>query len=534
MSTQMYCNNGRLAAFILRRDRVRLLVWLVSVIGITLAVALSFTELYPTAEDRAIMAETMRNPAMTAMVGPGYGLDNYTEGAMFAHEMLLFTAIAVAVMNIFLVVRHTRKDEERGRLEVVRSLPVGRLSNLSATLMVAVAANILLALVTGVGLASFGIESIDWQGSLLFGAALGATGIFFAAATALFVQLSENSRGATGYSFAFLMLAYLVRAVGDVSSEPLSWFSPFGWILRTEAFVNNRWLPLVFTIGMAAVVGGLALYLNAVRDLEAGLIPAKPGRKYASALLQSPGGLTLRLLRATIIAWAVGMFVLGASYGSVLGDLESFFETNEMMKQILPANSSFTLTEQFITMLMSVLSMICAIPVLQIVVKLKGEEKRNHTEHLLARSVSRTRLLGGYAALAFIVSFVMQFLAVLGLWSAGSAVMTEPVSFGRMFGAAMVYLPALWVMTGAAVLLIGVFPKGVMLTWLYLGYSFFTVYLGPVMKLPDWTAKLSPFGQIPKIPVEDMDVMKLIVLTATAVILLAIGFVGYRKRDMQG
>ena len=53
--------------------------------------------------------------------------------------------------------------------------------------------------------------------------------------------------------------------------------------------------------------------MNSIRDLEAGLLPSKPGRKTASALLQSPLGLALRLQRTAIIGWAVGMFILDLS-----------------------------------------------------------------------------------------------------------------------------------------------------------------------------------------------------------------------------
>ena len=52
-----------------------------------------------------------------------YGLDNYHLGAIMAHQMLLFTALAAAVMNIMLTIRHTRRDEELGR--VGDPLPAG-------------------------------------------------------------------------------------------------------------------------------------------------------------------------------------------------------------------------------------------------------------------------------------------------------------------------------------------------------------------------------------------------------------------------
>lgn len=534
MSSHYYHNTGRLARLILRRDRIRLPIWLSALTFITIITAPALSSLYTTQIDRQAIAETMRNPAMTAMVGPGYGLNNYTAGAMMAHQMLLFTAIAVAIMSILLVTRHTRADEEDGRIEMIRSLPVGRLSNLSATITVLFATNVVLALIIGFGLYILGIESIDLKGSLLYGAALGATGIFFTGITALFAQLSENSRGAIGFSFTVLGFSYLLRAIGDVSNQMLSWFSPLGWILGSEVYVNNYWWPIILTVGAALVITVFALYLNSIRDLGSGFLPAKPGRKNASAFLQSPIGLALRLQRTAIIAWAVGMFILGVSYGSVLGDLESFIEGNEMMRELLPPAAGFTLTEQFLTMLMSIIAMICTIPPLMMMLKLKTEEKNKRTEHLLARAVSRTRLMGGYLLISIIVGFFMLLLAVIGLWSAGTATMDTPIAWGTVFNAGMVYLPAMWAMTAIAVLLVGLLPQTAGLTWLYLSYSFFVVYLGGLLQFPDWMGQLSPFGNIPLVPIEDINITTISIMTALAMVLIVIGFMGYNKRDIQG
>ncbi|MFN7249461.1 MAG: ABC transporter permease [Anaerobacillus sp.] len=534
MWKQLFNQTGKTARFIIRRDRIRLPIWLISIAFITVITASSFTGLYQSDIERQAVAETMRNPAMTAMVGPGYGLDNYTEGAMMGHQMLLFTAIAVAIMSILLVTRHTRADEEEGRIELIRSFPVGRLSNLSATVIVLFSANVLLALIVGIGLSAIGIESLDLHGSLLYGAALGATGIFFTAVTALFAQASGNTRGTIGFSFTVLLGAYLIRAIGDVSSEALSLFSPLGWILRTEVYVNNYWWPIILTAGASLVLVAIALYLNSIRDLDAGLLPAKPGRKHASRFLQSPIGLPFRLQRTGIIAWAIGMFILGLSYGSVLGDLETFLESSEMMREMLQAVDGLSLTEQYITMLMAIISMICTVPVLLIILKLKGEEKRSHIEHILARAISRTRVMGSYYFLSMFFGFVMLFLSVVGLWSAAAASMDDPLSFVSIFQAAMVYLPAMWMMIAVAVLLIGIFPSMTGFAWLYLGYSFFVVYLGGFLQFPEWMGKLSPFGHIPKLPVEDFDLLKVSTLTGIAILFVLIGFLGYNKRDITG
>ena len=109
-----FTNTGMLARFILRKDRIRLPVWLISIVAFTVLIAAVLPDLYTTAGEREIMAETMRNPAVTVMLGPGYGLDNYTDGAMMAHFMLVFTALAVGIMNLLLTIKHTREDEEVG------------------------------------------------------------------------------------------------------------------------------------------------------------------------------------------------------------------------------------------------------------------------------------------------------------------------------------------------------------------------------------------------------------------------------------
>lgn len=534
MSRKSYNNTGKLFRFILKRDKIRILLWIIGITAITVIVAQAYTELFTVKQEILTFAETMKNPAMTAMVGPGYGLDNYTIGAMMAHQMLLFTAIIVAIMSIFLVVRHTRSDEENGRIEVIRSLPVGRLSNAASTILFSFVVNILLGTAVCFGLYFLGIESIDLNGSLLYGAVLAVTGIFFSAVTALFVQLSENTRRVMGFSFAFLGIAYLLRAVGDVSSEALSWFSPLGWVLRTQVYVNNYWWPLAITAGTAVIITVIAFYLNSIRDLESGLMPTKSGRKTASPFLQNTTGLALRLQRTGIISWAAALLILGLSYGSVLGDVDSFLNSIDMYKRVFIIAEGVPLATQFVVTLMKIISIISTIPVLLFILKLKSEEFKNRTEHLLARAVSRTELMAGYLLISFLASFIMLILSVIGLWSAGIAVMEDPISFSIVFNSAVVYLPAIWVMIGLAVLLIGYLPQRANLTWVYLGYSFFVVYLGQLIQIPEWMVKLSPFGNIPQIPIADMNFSNLLLLTIIAAVLTITGFIGYNHRDIKG
>ncbi|MFC5602652.1 ABC transporter permease [Sporosarcina koreensis] len=532
MGQNIFANTGRLSRFILRLDRIRIPLWIIGLAIFTLIVPPAFDNFYETEQDKAAITETMANPAMIAMVGPA-DLENYTTGVMTAHQMLLITAIIVGLMAILLVTRHTRADEEDGRLELIRSLPAGRLAYLNAALFVSCGAFIALALCIGFGLYALGIESMDLEGSLLYGAILGGTGFVFSGVTAIFAQLSESSRGTVGWSVAVLIFAYLFRAVTDVSNEAMSWLSPLGWVTKAEVYSSNHWGPVVVMLVVSFLLFIAANFLNSIRDLEQGFIPSKPGKRYASRFLQSPIGLAFRLQRTGFFAWAIGLFILGASYGSIFGDLEAFFVGNETFQQMLQQAEGASLVEQFIPMLMIVLSLIATVPPVLAMNKLRGEEKKNRLDHLLGRAVSRMRLIGSYAVLAVVNGFVMISASALGLWSAATAVMEDGLEFGMVYKAAIVFYPAMLVMIGITAFLIGFLPRLTQLIWMYILYSFFVLYVGNLIQFPDWVGQLSPYGHVPQVPIEDAAFMPLFLLSSLAVGLLVTGVTGFRKRDLQ-
>ncbi|MBI9011723.1 MAG: ABC transporter permease [Clostridiales bacterium] len=522
--------------FIIRRDRKRILIWLLMLVMISIYVAIAFPTLYPTDTDTKAIVDALTNPAMVSMMGPFYGEPgSYSLGAIFTTEMLILTALAVATMNILLITRHTRKDEEEGRLEVIRALPVGKSTVLISTLIVYAVVNILMGLLIGIGLSLVGVDSMDFNGSLLYGASLSMTGIYFAGITGIFAQLSQSSRGTLGYSFSFLGLMYLLRAIGDVKVEILSFMSPLGLISRTKTYVTNEWWPILILLLLAIIFVYIAFKLNQIRDLGASFIPTKPGRAKASILLKGTIGLAWRNQRITIIGWIIGMMMLGVSYGSVLGDVESFFEGNELYQNMLEAvGGTGTMVEQFVVMLVVVMVMIGTIPVVQVMMKLRSEERKNRLEPLLGRVVSRRRLVFSYVTLAIIVSLVMPLAGTYGLYSAGAKVSTTPLVWEMMMKATIVYLPAIWVFISITVLFLGMFPNAIKIVWIYLAFAFASIYFGGILKLPKWIVKLSPFGHVQKIPIEEYKITSSIILLLITVILLYFGNRKYNTRDLEG
>ena len=516
----------RLSRFMIRQDRMRYMWWLVGITAITLIVPPAFNELYPTEQDRNLMAETMKNPAMEAMVGPG-DLANYTLGAMVSHQMLLMTAIAVAIMNILLMVRHTRAEEEEGQAELLRSLPIVRHSQLTASMLTLFGVNLLLALLLGVGLYSLSFDSMGLAGSLIYGASLGAIGLFFAGVTAICSQLSESSRGAVGLSFTVMIGCYVLRSVTE-------WIPPFGWLTQVQPFSDNNWVPVGGLVVASLVWFALAVILQGKRDIGSGFLPSRSGRAHASILLCHPIGLAWRLQRTAFISWSVGMLVLGLSYGSVLGDLDSFFQDNDMLAAMIVADENSSLTTQFLPMLMAVLAFISTIPALLSIHKVVGEERKSRVDNVLGRAVSRNKLLASYLALALCTGFTMLSFSALGLWLAGTTSMEEPFTFVTVWQASIVHFPAVVLMIAISTCLIGIAQKATGFVWLYLLYGFLTLYLGGLFQFPKWMEKLSPFGFVSKLPIEDMNWLHAGGLVAVAGVLLIFGFHRYNARDIEG
>lgn len=110
-------------------------------------------------------------------------------------------------------------------------------------------------------------------------------------------------------------------------------------------------------------------------------------------------------------------------------------------------------------MIMTVLAICCVMPALFMILKVRGEEKKNRVEHLLARSVSRPSIMISFLSMSIVTGFSMLFLSAVGIWSAGLAVMDGPLSFGLVFTAALSYYPAVLAMIGVAALLLGLAPS---------------------------------------------------------------------------
>lgn len=522
-----------LIRFILRRDRVRVPVWIAAIVGFCLMSVASLPDLYATAADRQARAELMQSPAAVIFTGPRYGLDNYTFGAMTANEMFAFIAIAVALMNVLLVVRHTRTEEETGRAELVRAAVVGRHAPTTATLAVVGGVNVVIGLLLAFGLPA-ALDELSPSGSVAFGAGMAAVGLVFAGVAAVAAQVTEHARGAVGLGCAVLGVTYALRIAGDLGdgSRLLSWLSPFGWAQSMRAYIDERWWPLLLPLAATALLIAAAFALSARRDVGAGLVAQRPGPPVASAALASPLGLALRLQRASLLGWGIGVVALGLAYGTVGTEVESFVAENEALADFIAAAGGGSIVDSFFAMFMQLMAMLVAGFVISSALRMRGEETAGRAEPVLAAAVPRWRWAAGHLIIAAAGGAAILVLTGLAFGGTAALSMGDSAMLPQMVAASAAYVPVLWLIVGLATALFGLIPRAVGLVWALLAYVVTVGILGGLLQFPDWSYDLSPFAHVPQLPAEGFSVTPLAVLTVIAAGLVAIGLAALRRRDL--
>jgi ABC-2 type transport system permease protein len=527
-------NTGALARLAFRRDRIMLPAWVYVITAAIASNSYSLNKLYPTAADRAQLAASGgRNPALVFLYGRLWG-DSL--GAVSAWRYGVWAAIFAALMSIFLVVRHTRADEEAGRLELVGSAAVGRLAALTAGLLVALAANVVLAVLLVVVLVVLGLPV---AGSVAFALAITTCGLAFAAIAALTAQLAAGARAARGIAIGVLGAAYLLRAVGDASGDGgvswLTWLSPLGWTEMLRPYTQDRWWVLALPLALTAAATTGAYVLVVLRDHGAGLLPDRPGSATASAWLRSSFGLAWRLQRGTLYGWAAGFaFTFAASGAAAKGIGSLLGGSSQLRNAFTRLGGQAGITDAYLAAIMSLAGLAAAAYATSAVLRLRAEETGGQAEPLLATAIGRTRWGLSHIAVAVVGTAVL--LAVAGV-AAGLGYGLRTGSAGpevaRLLGAGMAQLPASLTVAGAAVVLFGLLPRAsVAGAWTVVGVLVLIALFGQVLRLSQPILDVSPFTHVPKLPGAAVTGTPLLWLSLVVVALTAVGLTGLRRRDI--
>lgn len=525
----------------LRRDRWQLAIWVLGIGAMALFSATAIHQTYGNEADRAqILQVAIATPAILMLRGLARGA---SLGAFTFFQIYSFLALLAGLMSTFLAVRHSRADEESGSAELVASTPAGRLIPAAATILHGTTANVLVALSVFAG---FSAAGLDAAGALVAGAATGAVGLAFLGVGLLVAQLMGTSRGANGFSSALVVLAYILRGIGDATGTPsadgtvmtagaASWFSPIGWGQQTFAFTGERWWPLLLPLALAAVCGAAAWLILNRRDSGASVWGALPGRAAAHPGLSSPTALALRLQTGSIIGWCIGGLALGLLAGSLSSAIAAADNVGGNITAALRAmlqSQGVSLTQLMISAMFSIAGILAAACGLQAVIRLRQEEAAGTAELLLAAPISRMHWLVSYLLLGTASVLLVMFLTAFGTWASLAGSADTSVSAQAVWETAAAQLPAALIYLAIPALVFVLWPSATIAAgWALLGAGVVTGIFGGMIGLDQSIRDLSPFTHTPVPSGSTTDWSGAWWMLAIAVVAGAAAVIGMRRRE---
>ncbi|MDQ6752554.1 MAG: ABC transporter permease [Actinomycetota bacterium] len=511
---------------IVRRDRMRFALWFGLILLATLGTVAGIPKALPDEASRRVFGQLSNtNPAELLLIGRVF---SDSVGGLGAWRVTAYASVGLGLASMFAVLRHTRKEEEEGRREALGGAVLGRNAPLTAAVVVTLLVNALFGVLLGLGAIGMGLPA---AGSVVWGVQLASYGAVMTGVGAVLAQLTNGSRAASGIGSVVLAVFYLGRGVADSqNSDALRWASPYGWIENFRPFDSNNVGPLWPIALLTGVLVAIGFLLLTRRDENQGLLPDRPGRATAVRGLAGPFSLALRLNRGVLLGWVIGAGAFGLMISGAAQGATDQISSSPALQGLIRGGKP---VDAFFSLIIDLMAEIFTIYAVAVIARLHTEEGQGLAEPVLATRIGRLRWAGGFFTVAAAGVAAVLLATGLGMGLGYGAVSGDWALVWPLVGAVLVRLPAVWVMTGLAAALYGFWPR---LTgpvcYALIGVFMLFGIIVQLLSLDPGAMKISPFANVPSLPVAAFDAVPLLWLLLVATVLTLLGVLGLRRRDM--
>ncbi|HZM54282.1 MAG TPA: ABC transporter permease subunit [Acidimicrobiales bacterium] len=500
--------------------------------------AFSYVSIYKTQAERdRLEAAFGSNNATIALFGPGPQLQTVAGFTVFKVSMTLM--ILGAVWGLLTSTRLLRGEEDSGRWELLlagrttrRGATTQALVGLAGGLITLWAITAIITVVTGRS-AKIGIPAGP---GLFLAVALVSSAAMFLAVGALTSQLAATRRQAAAHAAVVLGVSYAVRMVADsgVGLHWLRWASPLGWVEELQPLTGPRPAALLPIVAFTAVVAVVAVGLAGRRDIGASTLPDRSSARQHLRLLSGPTGLTIRLIRPTVIGWGVAIAVSALLFGLVAKGAAGTISGSSVEQVLSRLGAPGADADAYLGLVFLILAVLVAFVAAGQITAARAEEAGGRLDHLLVRPVSRSSWLGGRLLVATFVLVAGGVAAGVCTWL-GAAGQHAGVSFTAVLGAGLNIVPPAICILGIGALTLGVWPRATsVVVYGVLSWSLLVEIVGGIGALSHWAFDTSLFHQMASAPAVPPNWTTGGVLVAIGVASAGLGAVAFRHRDLVG
>lgn len=293
---------------------------------------------------------------------------------------------------------------------------------------------------------------------------------------------------------------------------------------------------LLVPVTVAAVLAAGAVVLRGRRDAGAGLLVRERRQRSTTALLAGPTLFAGRTALPTFVGWAVGLAAVGATVGAMLPSLEAYLEEDPGYAELIATFGVdlADLTGGFLSMMGVIAGLALCLRVAWRLGAARAEEDSGRLEQLLVRPLTRWRWLAGHVVVAVVDVLALALVTGAATW-AGAVVAGAEVDGTDAMAAMANPLPVVAVFLGLAIALQGVAPRLVVaVTATAAAVAYVVELVGPPLEWPEAVVAASPFHHLELVPVDPFGTTAALVLVGVGVLLGAVGFAAFARRDLVG
>ncbi|HEV2027006.1 MAG TPA: ABC transporter permease subunit [Candidatus Dormibacteraeota bacterium] len=463
----------------------------------------------------------------------------------------------IAIWPLLAGSRVLRGEEDRGSLDVLLSLPRPRLNvaleKVAAMWTALFAMGVLIGLLAFAGGKKFGGD-FGLGDALLFGLNLALLCAVFGGLALLISQFTEERGPAAGWTAGLLLVFIVLDMVHRVvaNTEWISRLSPIYYYNLSKPLVPGYGAnvgAMVVLLALAAILGVAAVWLFVRRDVG-GTVPLPrwlrlPERQASRALpvgdwsLRSVYARSMGMIAMPTFWWTLGIAgfagwmvyvvqLMEARLSSLLSSSPAF---TALIKNL--GGSDVGVNAGFLSAMFFFLPLLLMAFAVTQVSSWSADEQEGRLELVLAAPQARVSvLLGRFAALgtATVAIGVITLLASAGAAAAAglsldtgnlAAATLGMIPLGLLM-AAIGYLASGWLRTAVDTGLLSF----VLAAW------FFISFIGPELKLPDATLRLSAFYYYGTPLLHGLQLTSVVGVLAVAALALGLGTLRFARKDI--
>ena len=490
------------------------------------------------AERNALGKSFTRSGGLNALVGPAHQL-NTVAGYTEWKSVGILTVLG-AVWALLLSTKLLRGEEDAGRWELLlagqttrRGAAVQAIAGLGESLLALFA-------ITALATVAIGRSStvhFAMSSSLFFALTVTSGAALFMAVGALTSQLAASRRQAAAYGGGALGSFFALRMLADSNSSLswLHWLAPLGWIEQLQPFTHPHPVVLVPIFSLTAVMVALAIFLAGRRDLGASTLPDRSTSEPHATLLFGNAGLTLRLIRPTVLGWLAGIcafgLLLGGSAKEAAQSLQSSPPVEEVLRRLDGGGGA---VKAYLGFSFLIITLLVALLATGQITAARREEASGRVDHLLVRPLSRARWMLTRLGVAAAVIVLGGVLGGISAWL-GVASQHVTISVDSLFGAGLNTVPAGLCLLGLGALAWGLTPRlASAVVYGILAWSFLVELLGGIVNSNHWLLDSSILHQLTPAPAVSPDWTSNAIMIAIGIACTALATFAFTRRDLVG